>query len=55
MLFREEADVGINIMAYSTERIDAIAFLPQIWTSKYLHKIFLVLMVSLVCCTDYKV
>lgn len=34
MVVREEADVGINIMAYSTERVDFIAFLPPIWTSK---------------------
>ena len=34
MVFREEADVGINIMAYSKERVDSIAFLSPIWTSK---------------------
>jgi len=55
MVFREEADVGINIMAYSMERIRSIAFLPPIWTSKYLHRIFLVLMIFLVCYTGYSV
>jgi hypothetical protein len=55
LVSREDADVGINIMAYSTERINSVDFLPPIWTSKYLHKIFLVFMISLVCCTGYNV
>ncbi|KDR11386.1 hypothetical protein L798_14018 [Zootermopsis nevadensis] len=34
MIAREDADVGINILAFSTERINSIAFLPPIWNSK---------------------
>jgi hypothetical protein len=37
MIVREEAHVGINILAFSTERILSIAFLPPIWNSKYTH------------------
>lgn len=37
MIAREEADVGINILAFSTERIRSIAFLPPIWNSKYTY------------------
>jgi hypothetical protein len=37
MIVREEADVGINILAFSTERISCIAYLPPIWNSKYTY------------------
>lgn len=35
MVVRGEAHVGINIVAFSTERVNSTAFFPPIWTSKY--------------------
>jgi hypothetical protein len=35
MVVRGEAHAGINILAFSVERMSSIAFLSPIWTSKY--------------------
>jgi hypothetical protein len=35
MIVRGESDVGMNVLAFSTERISSIAFLQPIWNSKY--------------------